>query len=111
MFDRLRKKWRKYKARRLLSRQTEPKAIRDMAREVGELARTASLLGHYGEDIQSRIAKIITEMERLDEMTGKPEFRRLSPEKRQVLRQGLLQSKAQLMRTINTAAPPTETIQ
>ncbi|WP_018124852.1 hypothetical protein [Desulfovibrio oxyclinae] len=110
-FDRLKNWWGDIKARRALAREVAPKNIRAMAVEVGELARLASQVSHASPELHELIENVRTEMARLENLAGKPEFRKLSTGKRILLRQGLLQSKEQLLESIDKAPTPTERLQ
>lgn len=59
----------------------------------------------------AKIKRIQSEMEQLDRLASKPEFKRLSAQKRLQLRESLLQSKEQLIETVQTAPSPTATLQ
>jgi hypothetical protein len=100
-----------WRARRRLDREIDPRAIKRMAQEIRDLAMLAAQLGPRGKDIRALIRNIITEMDRLTELTDKPEFRRLSPGKRLLLRQGLLESREQLLESIESTPSPTERLQ
>jgi hypothetical protein len=100
-----------WRARRKLDREIDPRAIQRMAREIRDLAMLAAQLGPRGKDIRALIRNIITEMDRLTELADKPEFRRLSPGKRLLLRQGLLESREQLLESIEATPSPTERLQ
>lgn len=100
-----------WRARRKLDREIDPRAIKRMAQEIRDLAMLAAQLGPRGKDIRALIRNIITEMDRLTELADKPEFRRLSPGKRLLLRQGLLESREQLLESIESTPSPTERLQ
>jgi len=89
------------------SRDTAPAAFHDLSREMRELAEIASRVWPEEPAFQDRINSIRQEMDQLDELTGKPEFRLLPLKKRLELRESLLNSKTQLMDTVSTAPPPT----
>ncbi|WP_285906261.1 hypothetical protein [Pseudodesulfovibrio pelocollis] len=100
-----------WRARRRLAREIDPRAIQRMAREIRDLAMLAAHLGPRGKDVRALIRNILAEMDRLTELTDRPEFRRLSPGKRLLLRQGLLESREQLLESIESTPSPTERIQ
>jgi hypothetical protein len=100
-----------WKAQRKLGREIDPRAIKQMAQEIRDLAMLAAQLGPRGKEIRALIRNILTEMERLSELANRPEFRRLSPGKRILLRQGLLESREQLLESIESTPSPTETLQ
>jgi hypothetical protein len=100
-----------WRARRKLDREINPRAIKEMAQEIRDLALLAAQLGPRGKEIRTLIRNILTEMERLSALADRPEFRKLSPGKRILLRQGLLESREQLLDSIESTPSPTETLQ
>ncbi|WP_419787537.1 hypothetical protein [Pseudodesulfovibrio sp.] len=111
MFEWLKKQKDTWQAKRKLARQINPRQFKQMAEEIRDLALLAAQLSPDGKDIRQLIRNIITEMDRLSEMVDKPEFRKLSIGKRLLLRQGLLESREQLMESIESAPAPTQTMQ
>lgn len=111
MFGWAKEKWKSWRAYRKLIKEVDPKNFQRMAVEIRELAELAAQVCPYTEDIRDQIVNIQKEMDRLSNMVGKPEFRRLSTGKRLLLRQGLEQSKEQLLQAIESAPSPTEVIQ
>lgn len=107
----LRHWWGQIKARRALSREVSPKNIRAMAEEVGELARLAAHVSPITPEMHDLIDRIREEMDKLGHLAGRPEFRKLSTGKRILLRQGLLQSREQLLQSIDKAPSPTQRLQ
>ncbi|MFP5223523.1 MAG: hypothetical protein ACLGSA_14625 [Acidobacteriota bacterium] len=93
--------------RRRVARETAPKAFQDLSRELRELAEIATRVWPQEATFQDKIRSIRDEMDQLDELTAKPEFRLLPLKKRLELRESLLHSKTQLMDTVSTAPPPT----
>lgn len=111
MVDWFRKKLEDWKARRQLAREVDPRNFKRMAHEIRDLAILASQLSPRSKDIRSLIRNVVTEMDRLSEMADRPEFRRLSTGKKIMLRQGLIESREQLLESIESAPSPTETLQ
>lgn len=111
MFQWIREKAKAWEAQRKLARQIDPRQFKRMAGEIRDLAILAAQLGPPGKDIRQLIRNILTEMDRLSELADKPEFRRLSTGKRLLLRQGLLESREQLLESIESAPAPTQTMQ
>lgn len=107
MFSWLSRSIEKVFSHRRMRRETDPKAFRDLSRELRELAEIASRVWPEQKAFQNRINNIREEMDQLDELTSKPEFRLLPLKKRLELRESLLHSKTQLMDTVSTAPPPT----
>ncbi|WP_461208340.1 hypothetical protein [Desulfocurvus sp. DL9XJH121] len=111
MFGRLRQAWRRFLAARRQAGEITPQAFLDLSAELRELAETASKLRHSSPGLQGRLERILSEMEQLEDLASRPEFMRLSPAKRQELRQSLLSSRDQLISSMQTAAPPTDRLQ
>ncbi len=111
MFAWIKDKIETWKAQRKLSRQIDPHNFKTMAQEIRDLAVLASQLSPRGKDMQRLIRNILIEMERLSELADRPEFKRLTTGKRLLLRQGLLESREQLLESIESAPAPTETMQ
>jgi hypothetical protein len=107
MFGWLGRSWKKLLGRRRLLRQTNAQAFRDLSRELRDLAEVAARVWPETPSFQKKIQNIRDEMDQLDDLTSKPEFRMLSLKKRLDLRDSLIMSKTQLMDTVSTAAPPT----
>lgn len=100
-----------WKAQRKIEKQINPREFKEMAEDIRELAVLASQLSPKSKDIQKLIRNVLIEMDRLSDLTGRPEFRKLSTGKRLLLRQGLLDSREQLLDTIESAPSPTDTLQ
>jgi len=107
MLNWLKRNWNSLLKRRLLARETNPKAFQDLSREVRELAGIAARVWPEEPSFQQKVQNIREEMDQLDALTAKPEFRLLPLAKRAQLRESLLLSKTQLMDTVSTAPPPT----
>lgn len=110
------KKWlarkiREYKERKRFAREIDPETFRTLARELRDLARIAERLWPRQHKFYAKIKRIQSEMEQLDRLASQPEFKRLSAQKRLQLRQSLMQSKEQLIETVQTAPSPTATLQ
>lgn len=86
-------------------------AFHSMAEELRELTRVAQEILPGEHAFQTRVRRIREEMEQLDELARKPEFKRLPPQKRLELKQSLVASREQLIETVRTAPAPTETLQ
>lgn len=111
MFGWIKNKIEAYKANRKLAKQVDPYEFKKAAREIRDLAILAAQLNPKERDIQKLIRNVLVEMDRLSEMADRPEFRRLSTGKRLLLRQGLKESRDQLLESIESAPSPTQTIQ
>jgi predicted nuclease with TOPRIM domain len=90
-----------------MTREAGPRAFQDLSRELRELAEIASRVWPEESSFQTKIKNIRDEVDQLDELTTKPEFRLLPLKRRMELRASLLHSKTQLMDTVSTAPPPT----
>jgi len=111
MFGWFKEKIEGYKAQRKLAKQVDPYALKKMAMEIRDLAVLASQLNPRERDIQKLIRNVLVEMDRLAELADRREFKRLSTGKRLLLRQGLKESRDQLLESIESAPSPTQTIQ
>ncbi|THB68769.1 MAG: hypothetical protein D6E12_05865 [Desulfovibrio sp.] len=100
-----------YREKRKISRQIDPDSFRTLATELRELAELAERLWPRKHKFYAKIKRIQAEMEQLHTLASKPEFRRLSSQKRLKLRESLIQSREQLMETVQTAPSPTQTLQ
>lgn len=100
-----------WKAQRKLAEQVDPRRFKAMAQEIRDLALLASQLSPRDKDIRSLIRNVSIEMERLSQLADRPEFKSLSTGKKLLLRQGLLESREQLLESIESAPSPTETLQ
>ncbi len=94
-----------------LRAEIDPAAFRRLARELDELAELAQKLLPRQHQYFARLQDIRREMEQLDELASRPEFRRLSAEKRVRLRKNLIQSRDQLIETVQSAPTPTSILQ
>lgn len=97
--------------RRRLGRDIAPESFRELAKELTDLADVAEKLWPAKPKLQEKIGKIRSEMAQLDRLAAKPEFRKLSIERRTALRKSLMHSRDQLMETVQTAPSPTDRLQ
>jgi hypothetical protein len=104
-------KYQGFKAQRKLAKAIQPRKIKALALEIRDLAVLAAQLNPKGKDIQKLIRSVLTEMDKLSDLTDRPEFRKLSTGKKILLRQGLKDSREQLLETIESAPSPTSTLQ
>lgn len=102
---------RRWKARKQLEREVDPQVFLTMAREIRELAQLAARTCPPDRTSKDRVSKIISEMDRLEDLTCRPEFKKLPTEKRVLLKQGLHESRDQLLEAIDSAPASTMTIQ
>jgi len=111
VLDWVRRKWRAYCSARRSAAQVNPGGLLRLAEEVRTLAEAARRVCPPERCLQSRIRGISEEMRRLTEIAATPDFRRLAPEKRQLLRRGLVDSREQLLRVMGQAPAPTRLLQ
>ena len=111
MFGWFKEKIEAFTAQQKLARQVDPYTFKKTAHEIRDLAILATQLNPRNRDIQKLIRNVRVEMDRLSTMADRPELRRLSVGKRLLLRQGLKESRVQLLESIESAPSPTQTIQ
>jgi type I site-specific restriction-modification system R (restriction) subunit len=111
LFQKLKSLYEEVQRRRKLSRQLDPESFRELSMELQELADKASKLCLHEPSFQAKLKRIKVEMEQLDDLASKPEFKRLSPKKRMELRASLMHSREQLLEHLHQAPSPTQTIQ
>ncbi|WP_029460015.1 hypothetical protein [Solidesulfovibrio alcoholivorans] len=107
----LRGLWQNLAHRRRLARDIHPGTFRAMAAELAELADLASKARPEEQAFQLKARRIREEMRELDRMADRPEFRLLPSKKRQELRESLLSSREQLLKTLSDAPVVTTTRQ
>jgi hypothetical protein len=105
------RKWRALCAVRKAAAEQNPGGILRLAREVRSLAEAARRVCPPERRLQSRINVLHEEMRRLTVLAETPEFRCLTPEKRQLLHRGLVQSREQLLRVMGQVDAPTDLLQ
>lgn len=111
MWNRICRFWKKMQAQSRLRREVSPDSFRATTEELRDLAALAGRLWPSDHEFQRRIRRIVDEMEQLDQLTSKREFNNLTLEKRMELKESLLESRKQLMETVQSAPPPTDRIQ
>ena len=111
MFHKLREKWRRVLEARRKAREIAPSTFLALSAELKELAETVSKLRQTDPGFLPRLQRIKQEMAQLEQLAAKPEFKRLPPAKRQELRDSLLSSREQLLESMQSAEPPTRTLQ
>ncbi|WP_027721401.1 hypothetical protein [Maridesulfovibrio zosterae] len=99
------------KERIRLAKEINPRNFRAMAREISELAEACSQVSSPESDLLSRVERIKGEMIQLTELTRQPEFKKLSVQRKMELRQSLIQSKEQILESMQAAPSPTKLIQ
>ena len=89
----------------------DPYSFHKMAKELEDLTHQAEAFWPYEEEFVAKINRIREEMRQLQDLAKKPEFKRLSPEKRLKLRESLLHSREQLLSGMSNAPTPTDRLQ
>jgi len=107
----MRRKWRAYCSARRSAALVNPNGLLRLAEEVRTLAEAARRVCPPERRLQSRILDIHEDMRRLADIAATPDFRHLAPEKRQLLRRGLVDSREQLLRAMGQAPAPTRLLQ
>lgn len=111
LLKKCRETYRRFRHRQYIARQINPKALLCLAQELRELALQATQTSSAGPDFQQRLSRIIYDMEQLDALARKPEFKQLTPEKRRELRKNILLSREHILDTLCKASPPTSVFQ
>lgn len=107
----LTRKWRALCAARRAAKEQNPGGLLRLACEVRALAEAARRVCPPERKLQARIKSVHDEMCRLASLAETPEFRRLDPGRRQMLRKGLVQSREQLLRAMGQVEAPTDRLQ
>ncbi|MEF2144943.1 MAG: hypothetical protein V3573_05815 [Desulfovibrionaceae bacterium] len=97
--------------RRQMNRQIDPHVFSQMADELKSLAFHACRVCPGETEMQAKIREIHAEAEHLARMAQEPDFKRIPAKQRFMLRQGLLQSRRQLLESIQDAPSPTRLLQ
>lgn len=111
VLDWVRRKWRAYCAVRKSAAEVNPNGLLRLAEEVRTLAEAARRVCPPERRLESSIRGIHEEMRRLADLAASPGFRRLPPDKRQLLRRGLVNSREHLLRVMCQAKAPTRLLQ
>lgn len=88
-----------------------PETIRRLATELAELASLAERMSPEESVKNDRIKRVLNEVTQLIELTGKVEFHRLSAQRRLELHHSLVQSKEQILSSMQNVPTPTDRIQ
>lgn len=103
MFQWLKKAWTNHQEQRTLAKETDPKALRDLSREVRALAEAVDRFWVDEPKFRERLQKIDQEMRMLEDMLQRPNFRLVTPEKRLQLRASLIASREHLLEAVKEA--------
>ena len=105
------RKWRALCSARQAAKEQNPGGLARLVCEVRTLAEAARRVCPPERKLQARIDAVHEEMLRLSALAETPEFRQLDPDKRQMLRKGLVQSREQLLRVMGQTPAPTRLLQ
>lgn len=111
MFDWIRNLFSSYRDRIKTAREVQPGNFRKMAEEITELADACAQVCPPESEILNRIERVKEEMDQLRELTSQPEFRKLSVQRKLELKESLVQSREQILDSMQTAPTPTRFLQ
>ncbi|MFW5498004.1 MULTISPECIES: hypothetical protein [unclassified Maridesulfovibrio] len=111
MFGWIKGKVANAKERVRIAKEINPKSFRNMAREISELADACSQVCSPQSEMLQKVERIKGEMEQLTELTRQPEFKKLSVQRRMELRESMIQSKEQILDSMQAAPSPTKLMQ
>lgn len=111
IFSRLAELWREFRKRRRYAGAIAPKNIGNMAQELAHLAELARCHAHLSEAEARQLHNLREEMRHLMLLVEKPEFCRLSADRRLALHQSLQRSQEKLLDSIQSTHAPTARIQ
>lgn len=108
--------WIKKKARYLkdkfkLMQEVQPEKFHKMAEELTELADACAQVCPSESEILLQIERVKIEMKQLKELTTKPEFKRLSIQRRLELKESMIQSREQILNSVQTVPTQTKFLQ
>lgn len=103
MFQWMKNTWNSLMDRRNLVRETDPEALRELSREIRDLAEAVNCFWLEEPQFRQRFQKIEQEMLILEEVIQRPNFKLVSPEKRLQLRKSLIQSREHLLEAVKEA--------
>lgn len=94
-----------------ISREIDPRSFLELTAELRDLAEAASKLWQQEPEFQARVQRIRSDMDQLEALATRPEFKRLPAERRLEIKKSLVDSRQQLLDSMYQAPPPTTTIQ
>lgn len=103
MFSWLKRIWSKYRDATEVSRQTKPEVLLDLSKEIRALAQAVNSFCVNEPKYRDRLLKVEQEMQILEEIIERPNFRLVSPEKRLKLRENLIESREYLLEALKEA--------
>jgi len=102
---------RRLALQRRLSREIDPRSFLELTAELRDLAEAASKLWQQEPEFQARVRRIKSDMDQLEALAARPEFKRLPAERRLELKKSLADSRQQLLDSMYQAPTPTSTLQ
>ena len=111
MFEWIKELLSQAKKRMQLEKEINPKSFQNMAKEISDLADACSQVCQPQENVLQRVERIKAEMEQLTTLTMQPEFKKLSTQRKLELRESLIQSREQILESMQTAPSPTKLLQ
>ncbi|MEW5775066.1 MAG: hypothetical protein AB1916_16225 [Thermodesulfobacteriota bacterium] len=109
--DRIRAFLQSLAQKRRLAREIDPQAFLELTAELRDLAEAASKLWQQEPEFQARVRRIKSDMDQLEALAARPEFKRLPAERRLEIRKSLADSRQQLLDSMYQVPPPTTTLQ
>ncbi|WP_031386821.1 hypothetical protein [Desulfonatronum thiodismutans] len=103
MLSWLKQIWSNYRDSQEISKQTKPEALLDLSREVRALAAAVNRFCVNEPRLRTRLMKVEREMQMLEEIIERPNFRLVTPEKRLQLRENLIESREHLLEAVKEA--------
>lgn len=104
-------KWKRFLEMRQKKKELSTESFRALAKDIREIASLSGQLWIRDSGFQERIKRIHAEMDHLDNLVERRTFEHLSLEKKEELRQSLLVSKEELLKSIQSAPCPTDRLQ
>ncbi|MBU1248832.1 MAG: hypothetical protein KKB70_09040 [Proteobacteria bacterium] len=103
MFNRIRSRLQAWRTQQRLRREVMPRVFLRLTDEIADLARCAAISCRD----DTRVRTMFGDLDELRQQATSPSFAKLSVERRLLLRQGLIQSRQQLIDSLQSAARPT----
>jgi hypothetical protein len=103
MLGRLKKAWINLQNQRSIAKQTDPRALLELSREVRALAKAVNRFWVGESQFRDRLRKVEQEMQIIEEIISRPNFRLVSSEKRLQLRESLIESREHLLEAVKEA--------
>lgn len=111
MFNWIKKKLNLLRDQIRTAQEVRPGNFLKMAEEITELAEVCAQVCSPESEVLNQIERVKVEMDQLKELISKPEFRRLSIQRKLELKESLIQSREQILNSMQTAPTPTRFLQ